>query len=116
MIQIWTARTPQGYEYRQYGTSDRTLLDFEGLALVTVMKKAKPAGPPEAGAPSDLLTTEAKPKARKPRAPKAPAPPASDPLPTAWMFDPSNNPTPDIDANRNSPPGPDEQLDTEMPW
>lgn len=118
MIQIWTARNPQGYEYRQFGTSDRTLLDFEGLALVTVMKKAPP---PKAAGPdtSDLLTTDPPPKGRKPRTPKPKESPP-EPLPTAWMFEPSQlpegAPPPEGDANRNTPDIVDEQLDSEMPW
>jgi CRISPR-associated protein Cas2 len=34
VVQIWSARTPCGYEYRQHGNEDRWLHDFEGLPLV----------------------------------------------------------------------------------
>jgi CRISPR-associated protein Cas2 len=36
VLQLWSAPTPQGFEYRQYGASQRQLVDFEGVALVTV--------------------------------------------------------------------------------
>jgi hypothetical protein len=31
--------SPQGFAYRQYGSSNRQLVDFEGLALVTMTTK-----------------------------------------------------------------------------
>jgi CRISPR-associated protein Cas2 len=41
VLQLWSSRHPQGYEYRQFGSSKRMLQDFEGLALVTVASQAK---------------------------------------------------------------------------
>jgi hypothetical protein len=55
VLQIWSAPTPQGYLYRQYGSSKRQLVDLEGLALATCVnkkpKKAKDDGQtfPETG-------------------------------------------------------------------
>lgn len=34
VLQIWTANSPQGFSYREFGPSDRNFVDFEGLALV----------------------------------------------------------------------------------
>jgi hypothetical protein len=61
VIQIWTARNEQGYEYRQRGDSVRTILDYGGLALVTTIKppkkprddphKSNPAGPGDTSPP-----------------------------------------------------------------
>ena len=39
VTQIWTARTEQGYLYRQHGVNEQILLDFEGLGLVVRLKK-----------------------------------------------------------------------------
>ncbi len=39
VLQLWSSPTPQGFSYRQYGTSKRQLADFEGLALVVCEKK-----------------------------------------------------------------------------
>lgn len=36
LLQVWSDRNPQGYSYRQHGRSDRTFVDFEGVALVTI--------------------------------------------------------------------------------
>jgi hypothetical protein len=41
VAQIWSAPTPQGFAYRQYGDSKRELTDFEGIALVTVKRNSK---------------------------------------------------------------------------
>jgi hypothetical protein len=41
VTQIWTAPNEQGYGYRQHGVLDHTLMDFEGLALVTRFRKEK---------------------------------------------------------------------------
>jgi hypothetical protein len=41
VLQVWTAANPQGFAYRQYGTSSRQMNDFEGLALVTYGPKSK---------------------------------------------------------------------------
>src|ERR1700722_10005151 len=40
-LQVWSAPGPQGFEYRQYGTSQRQLVDFEGLALVVVTPRTR---------------------------------------------------------------------------
>ena len=40
-LQLWSAPGPQGFEYRQYGTSNRPLADFEGMALVTLVRKPR---------------------------------------------------------------------------
>jgi hypothetical protein len=41
VIQIWTSRNEQGYDFRQHGTADRELADFEGLALVSIFRRPK---------------------------------------------------------------------------
>lgn len=41
VIQLWTARNPQGFDYRQYGSSDHFLVDFDGLALVAKVLRQK---------------------------------------------------------------------------
>ena len=41
VIQIWTARNEQGFDFRQYGNSSRTILDYGGLVLVTTFKPPK---------------------------------------------------------------------------
>ena len=41
VLQLWSSRHPQGYEYRQYGDSKRMLRDFEDLGLVTIRKQTK---------------------------------------------------------------------------
>ena len=41
VLQVWSSPTPQGFDYRQYGESNRTLTDFEGIALVTVKRNTK---------------------------------------------------------------------------
>src|SRR6185312_6958938 len=45
VIQMWTARNEQGFEYRQHGNSLRTILDYGGLALVTSFKPPKQKSP-----------------------------------------------------------------------
>ena len=54
VLQIWSSPTPQGYLYRQYGESKRELQDFDGLALVTTVKKSAPKGK-ESGATTPEL-------------------------------------------------------------
>jgi hypothetical protein len=44
VAQIWSAPTPQGFAYRQYGKGRYGLVDFEGLALVTRTPKGKGKG------------------------------------------------------------------------
>ena len=39
VLQLWSAPNPQGFEFRQYGSSTRQLSDFEGLGLVTLVEK-----------------------------------------------------------------------------
>jgi CRISPR-associated protein Cas2 len=41
VLQLWSSRYSQGYEYRQYGDSKRKLTDFEGLGLVTIQKQTR---------------------------------------------------------------------------
>jgi hypothetical protein len=38
---MWSSPTPQGFDYRQYGESSRSLADFEGIALITVRRNTK---------------------------------------------------------------------------
>jgi hypothetical protein len=54
-LQIWSTPNPQGYEYRQYGSSSRQLVDFEGLALVTTVKKNRKQGASPEQIPSDAV-------------------------------------------------------------
>jgi CRISPR-associated protein Cas2 len=44
VLQMWSSPTPQGFDYRQYGESNRALADFEGIALVTVKRDTKKRG------------------------------------------------------------------------
>jgi len=52
VLQLWSSRHPQGYEYRQHGQSKRMLSDFENLGLVTISaqtrknRKARRLNPP----------------------------------------------------------------------
>ena len=46
VLQVWSAPTPQGFLYRQYGSGKRELADFEGLALVVVKKRTVKTKPP----------------------------------------------------------------------
>ncbi len=39
-LQIWSAKTPQGFTYRQHNTKDREFIDLEGLSLIRVLSKA----------------------------------------------------------------------------
>ena len=39
-LQIWSAKTTQGFSYRQYNTKDREFVDLEGLSLIRVLSKA----------------------------------------------------------------------------
>jgi hypothetical protein len=41
VLQVWTAPNPQGFAYRQYGSSKRELCDFEGIALMLVKKNTR---------------------------------------------------------------------------
>jgi CRISPR-associated protein Cas2 len=41
VLQLWSSRHPQGYEYRQYGDSKRMLTDFDELGLVTIRKQTR---------------------------------------------------------------------------
>ena len=41
VLQIWSTRGPQGFEYREHGDSKRHLEDFEGIALVVTKPKSK---------------------------------------------------------------------------
>lgn len=43
ILQIWTDKSPQGFSYRQVGTAERELIDFEGLTLVRISQRSKPA-------------------------------------------------------------------------
>lgn len=59
VLQVWSAPSPQGFAYRQYGTSHRQLADFEGLALVVVKPRdgkgtGKPVDNPAEEEPNDL--------------------------------------------------------------
>ena len=51
VLQVWTANNPQGFSYRQFGESHRILVDFEGLALVSVNggKPGMPQNPDTTG-------------------------------------------------------------------
>ncbi|MDY6916493.1 MAG: type I-E CRISPR-associated endoribonuclease Cas2e [Chloroflexota bacterium] len=35
VMQVWSSNNPQGFSYRQSGPTDRVLVDFEGLSLVS---------------------------------------------------------------------------------
>ena len=47
VIQIWTARNEQGFDYRQHGNSTRSILDYGGLSLVTKYKIPKEVKSPQ---------------------------------------------------------------------
>ena len=48
VTQLWTARTEQGFAYRQHGLKNHLILDFEGLHLVgkVLRPKRKPKADP----------------------------------------------------------------------
>src|SRR5205823_4840574 len=54
VLQIWSTPNPQGYDYRQYGSGKRQLVDFEGLALVTSVKKTRKKGGASEQEPRDF--------------------------------------------------------------
>src|SRR3954464_6797347 len=39
VTQIWTAPNEQGFAYRQYGVLQQTMMDFEGLGLMTRFRR-----------------------------------------------------------------------------
>jgi hypothetical protein len=39
VLQMWSARNEQGFDYRQHGDTSHWLLDYEGLALVTRLRR-----------------------------------------------------------------------------
>jgi hypothetical protein len=53
VLQLWTAANPQGFAYRQYGTSSRQLREFEGLALVTCAPNKTKKGKQTSQTPDD---------------------------------------------------------------
>ena len=44
VVQIWSDRRPQGYNYRVQGQPGRELVDCEGVALVRTTPKGKSSG------------------------------------------------------------------------
>ena len=40
VLQMWTARNAQGFEYRQSGLSSRFVQDHEGMALIAIARKS----------------------------------------------------------------------------
>jgi CRISPR-associated protein Cas2 len=42
VTQVWTAPNEQGFTYRQHGTRDQQMLDYDGLGLIT--RYARPPG------------------------------------------------------------------------
>ena len=46
VIQVWAARTPQGFQYRVHGTPSRRFVDFEGIALLATEEKKQRTPPP----------------------------------------------------------------------
>ena len=38
-LQIWTDQNPQGFSYRQFGNTERMLIDLEGISLVKIRKR-----------------------------------------------------------------------------
>ena len=47
VIQLWSARAEQGFACRQFGLTDRLLIDYEGLHLVSRVPRAKKKSPAE---------------------------------------------------------------------
>jgi len=45
VLQVWSTNSPQGYAYRSLGPTDRTLHDFEGIALVRRPRTKDGEGP-----------------------------------------------------------------------
>jgi len=39
VAQLWNARNERGFDFRQFGNTDYLLTEFEGLALVTRMRR-----------------------------------------------------------------------------
>ena len=41
VLQIWTDQNPQGFSHRQFGERERRFIDFEGLSLIQIQRKAR---------------------------------------------------------------------------
>ena len=39
VMQIWTDNNAQGFSYRRFGDTERTLVDFEGVSLVSIRRQ-----------------------------------------------------------------------------
>jgi CRISPR-associated protein Cas2 len=48
VLQIWTDQNPQGFSYRQSGSSERILVDLEGISLVSICKRGSDDGAKDA--------------------------------------------------------------------
>jgi hypothetical protein len=66
---VWSARNEQGFLHRQHGDTDHMLLDYEGLVLVTRLRRKRRAAkndqPPETDtidSPEMEETSESPPK------------------------------------------------------
>ena len=40
ILQLWTDKNPQGFSFRQIGSSDREMVDLEGLQLVRINRQS----------------------------------------------------------------------------
>jgi len=40
ILQLWSDKNPQGFSFRQSGLSEREIVDFEGVLLVQVNRRA----------------------------------------------------------------------------
>ncbi|MFA5064073.1 MAG: type I-E CRISPR-associated endoribonuclease Cas2e [Dehalococcoidia bacterium] len=40
ILQLWTDKNPQGFSFRHTGSSEREMIDFEGLQLVRISRRA----------------------------------------------------------------------------
>jgi CRISPR-associated protein Cas2 len=47
VLQVWSARNEQGFDHRQHGNTEHMLLDYEGLTLVTKLRRKAPKRKPK---------------------------------------------------------------------
>ncbi len=47
VMQLWTARTEQGFACRQHGLNNHLFIDFDGIRLISKVRKPKKKGRPD---------------------------------------------------------------------
>lgn len=86
VIQLWSDRGPQGFNYRSHGEHDRVLVDVEGVTLVRRKRRPKPA---LASTPTDAMSSVA-PESPEPTT----VPTTSDLSETGASIEPAHSPKP----------------------